>query len=68
MCQFHHSWQPHQSPDSPLRASRHKVQEPYLVLPPFQIISRTKNLRESKHLKFDQNQRFITSKRYTIKI
>jgi len=28
-----------------------------IVLPPFQIISHSKNLGESKHLKFDQNYR-----------
>jgi hypothetical protein len=29
----------------------------HLLLPPFQIIRHSKNLGESKHLKFDQNYR-----------
>jgi hypothetical protein len=29
----------------------------YILLPPFQIIRHSKNLGESKHLKFDQNYR-----------
>ena len=31
--------------------------EPKELLPPFQIISYLKNLRELKHLRFDQNYR-----------